>query len=487
MADTKLADLTALTTPSGDDILYIVDDPAGTPLDRKIALDNLFTRGTLNGTLLNMSQTWGGTGTYTGIKYDVTDSGPSNAASLLMDLQVGGASQFKVDKNGLLTIAAAANAGFDVASTVRVTGATGSVRVYNTGSFSFSSTGLPSGSADLIIGRRAAANLRLGAADTTGTIAPTPQFLSAQSWLSSTTNNQTGANFTIDGSQGTGTGAGGSIIFRVAPAGGTSNGVQNGLSTFLEATSARAFNLYGAFTDTSNYERLTLNFTASNDYTININKAGTGSNRSLTIETYGNSTATFESETLKLPNNGRFAFSSTSASRGSVDLILARDAANTLALRNGASAQAFRVYNTYTSDSVYERAEAFWSSNMFTLRTAQAGVGSSARSMTISTQGDANLLFSTNSVTRADFSSLGIKFYQHILLPTDNTYDIGAASADRPRNLFLGSYAQLSEMTAPAAPAANGVRIYAVDNGSGKTQLMALFATGAAQQIAIEP
>jgi hypothetical protein len=40
---------------------------------------------------------------------------------------------------------------------------------------------------------------------------------------------------------------------------------------------------------------------------------------------------------------------------------------------------------------------------------------------------------------------------------------------------------------APAAPAANKVRIYAVDNGSGKTQLMALFATGAAQQIAIEP
>jgi hypothetical protein len=45
----------------------------------------------------------------------------------------------------------------------------------------------------------------------------------------------------------------------------------------------------------------------------------------------------------------------------------------------------------------------------------------------------------------------------------------------------------MAEMTAPAAPAANGVRIYAVDNGSGKTQLMALFATGAAQQIAIEP
>lgn len=44
----------------------------------------------------------------------------------------------------------------------------------------------------------------------------------------------------------------------------------------------------------------------------------------------------------------------------------------------------------------------------------------------------------------------------------------------------------MAEMTAPGAPAANGVAIYAVDNGGGKTQLMVLFATGAAQQLAIQ-
>ena len=44
----------------------------------------------------------------------------------------------------------------------------------------------------------------------------------------------------------------------------------------------------------------------------------------------------------------------------------------------------------------------------------------------------------------------------------------------------------MSEMAAPAAPAANGVVIYAVDNG-GKTQLMARFPSGVAQQIAFEP
>lgn len=45
----------------------------------------------------------------------------------------------------------------------------------------------------------------------------------------------------------------------------------------------------------------------------------------------------------------------------------------------------------------------------------------------------------------------------------------------------------LSEMTAPSAPAANGGVLYLEDNGAGKTRLMILFATGAAQQIAIQP
>lgn len=54
--------------------------------------------------------------------------------------------------------------------------------------------------------------------------------------------------------------------------------------------------------------------------------------------------------------------------------------------------------------------------------------------------------------------------------------------------LTLGTsvYFAGTEMTAPAAPSANGWRIYAVDNG-GKTELLALFASGAAQRIAIEP
>ena len=45
----------------------------------------------------------------------------------------------------------------------------------------------------------------------------------------------------------------------------------------------------------------------------------------------------------------------------------------------------------------------------------------------------------------------------------------------------------MAEITAPSAPAANSVYIYAEDNGAGKTRLMALFSSGAAQQLAIQP
>ena len=50
-----------------------------------------------------------------------------------------------------------------------------------------------------------------------------------------------------------------------------------------------------------------------------------------------------------------------------------------------------------------------------------------------------------------------------------------------------GGALEFLEQTAPSAPGANAVRLYAQDNGAGKTQLMALFNTGAAQQVAIEP
>lgn len=57
----------------------------------------------------------------------------------------------------------------------------------------------------------------------------------------------------------------------------------------------------------------------------------------------------------------------------------------------------------------------------------------------------------------------------------------------KARRANLTEYLDINEMTAPSAPAANTARLYVEDNGSGKTRLMVLFPSGAAQQVAIEP
>lgn len=46
---------------------------------------------------------------------------------------------------------------------------------------------------------------------------------------------------------------------------------------------------------------------------------------------------------------------------------------------------------------------------------------------------------------------------------------------------------KLTEMSDPTAPVAGNVKIYSRDNGSGKTQVVARFPTGAVQVIATEP
>jgi hypothetical protein len=60
---------------------------------------------------------------------------------------------------------------------------------------------------------------------------------------------------------------------------------------------------------------------------------------------------------------------------GTVDLSLARDAADTLAQRRSTNAQAFRLYNTYTDASNYERLNISWASNICSITPADAGTG----------------------------------------------------------------------------------------------------------------
>ena len=72
-----------------------------------------------------------------------------------------------------------------------------------------------------------------------------------------------------------------------------------------------------------------------------------------------------------------------SAGGSSPDIFLRRDAANTLAQRNGVNAQAFNLYNTYTDASNYERGFMRFVGNELTIGAEAAGTGT-ARNVTVS-------------------------------------------------------------------------------------------------------
>lgn len=163
----------------------------------------------------------------------------------------------------------------------------------------------------------------------------------------------------------------------------------------------------------------------------------------------------------------------------SPDLFIVRDAANTLALRNGASAQTFLIYNTFTDASNYERGFLKWNSNQLFLGTEAAGSGS-IRDLAL--QSAAGIFFKTGGSTDRWVIAFGGTFFA----ATDNTYDIGSVGANRPRNLHMGSFIEGQEESEPAAPATNRYRLYSKDNGSGVSQLCARFATGASQCFAAD-
>ena len=146
---------------------------------------------------------------------------------------------------------------------------------------------------------------------------------------------------------------------------------------------------------------------------------------------------------LTVSNNatigGVFSFSS--------DVNLNRDAADILAQRRGTTAQAFRVYNTYTDASNFERVQLYTSGTSGGVGWTQAGSGL-ARNFLVSGN---QLVFQSGSsyLNRWIISSSG-----HFVAADDNTYDIGASGATRPRNLYMGSWIRMAVVTVATLPAA---------------------------------
>ena len=58
MADKKVTQLTALTAPANTDLLLVIDDPAGSPLSKKITIEDLFGKTSgLSVTTINLTST----------------------------------------------------------------------------------------------------------------------------------------------------------------------------------------------------------------------------------------------------------------------------------------------------------------------------------------------------------------------------------------------------------------------------------------------
>lgn len=81
------------------------------------------------------------------------------------------------------------------------------------------------------------------------------------------------------------------------------------------------------------------------------------------------------------------------------DVLLYKDAAAQLALRNSTNPQTFRVYNTFVNTSNYERGTAGWVSNVFTIGTEALGSGV-ARALAFTTGGSTRMTISaTGDIT----------------------------------------------------------------------------------------
>ena len=85
-------------------------------------------------------------------------------------------------------------------------------------------------------------------------------------------------------------------------------------------------------------------------------------------------------------------------SRANQNLRLEYDAADTLAQRRTTNAQTFRIYNTFTDASNYERGKMEWASNVLRIGTEKAGTGS-ARELQLQTDGVTRLTINTSGNT----------------------------------------------------------------------------------------
>ncbi len=364
---------------------------------------------TTDNPVLNAAQTWNASGvTFTGLKFNAAGTSDANSASgsLLMDLQVGGASKVKIGKGGTVTFTVSAKETAIIPGDRNVQFSFDGLPVFGGGltyfgvttaaSIRWSTSSVdPTATADLFLTRRAAASLRLGAADAATAVAQT---LGVQG-ITGTDASAAAFPFTIAGSQGTGMGAGGSIVFQVAPA-GSSGSAQNTLVPALTIDIAKTVQIAGA----GSYNIAAVGVNNSNQYGIYYDSFTTG----VGFVIGGGHTFSVIAGAVINRSDAYFGWESSGSGNFNTtyDTRLYRDATGTLAQRNGTAAQRFNLYGTYTSGTSYERLFAEYNSagTAFRIGTEKGSVGGTARALEFQTDGVTRLTISTAGV--ATFTGL---------------------------------------------------------------------------------
>ncbi len=422
MPDSRISALPSATSPlAGTEVLPIVQ--SGTT-DKVTAADLLRQSGqtvTTSNPVLSLAQTWNAGGvTFTGLLFNATNTA-SATASLLLDLQVGGTSQFKVDRTGIVTAQSA------VAGTV--------------GWFQSSITLGSLTGGDTILARDAANTLALRSGVNAQTFNLYKTYTDASNYERLSMFSAGGSEFTFVTQRA---GAGAAMNLTLGTYGNAILSFMTGGSTKWQITTSGHFlaatdNTYDIGASGATRPRTVYTGTsfvapdgsdASPSFTFGTSQTGmyrdSGGGR-IRFAVGGNFAADLGINSLGVRSDtGTLTFGNSG------DVILARDAANTLAQRNGTNAQTFRVYNTYTDASNYERGILAWESNALFVGTQAAGTGT-VRDIFLRRGGTTYLCLGST------FGLWNINSSGHFVAGTDNTYDIGASGATRPRTIYAGT------------------------------------------------
>lgn len=149
-----------------------------------------------------------------------------------------------------------------------------------------------------------------------------------------------------------------------------------------------------AFTGTGIVSTLTTNsFGDTLQYSHAFLASALQSNSGLTIRSIGS---------VSVGSGGTVRWSSSTDGAGSIDLILVRDAANTLAQRNSTNTQTSRLYKSFTDASNYTRAAWQFDANGVAIIGESAGTGDANIDITFTPKGTGNVRFGTHSALAAE-------------------------------------------------------------------------------------